>query len=101
MLSFAQENSNEKVLNRIVPSSISISEYENSRPAIFIDGERVDKSIFTFLFWADSLGATFTLHGRVEEKKSGSEIILGLSGISTVILISVQEVTGLELSDPN
>ena len=47
MLSFAQENSNEKVLNRIVPSSISISEYENSRPAIFIDGERVDKSIFT------------------------------------------------------
>ncbi|WP_313096084.1 hypothetical protein [Empedobacter sp.] len=47
MLSFAQENSNEKVLNRIVPSSISISEYENSRPAIFIDGERVYKSIFT------------------------------------------------------
>lgn len=33
------------------------------------------------------------------KKKSGCEIILGLSGISTVILKSVQEVAGLELSE--
>ncbi|WP_291099962.1 MULTISPECIES: hypothetical protein [unclassified Empedobacter] len=47
MLSFAQEKTNEKGLNKIIPSSISISEYENSRPAYFLDGERVEKSVFT------------------------------------------------------
>ncbi|MGV0924288.1 hypothetical protein [Empedobacter tilapiae] len=43
VLSFSQESINEKVLNRIIPSSISTSEYENNKPAYFIDGERVDK----------------------------------------------------------
>ena len=41
LLSFAQEKTNEKVLNKIVPSSLSISEYKNSRAAYFVDGERV------------------------------------------------------------
>lgn len=43
VLSFSQEGINKKVQNRIIPSSISTSEYENSKPAYFIDGERVDK----------------------------------------------------------
>ncbi len=49
ILSLAQDNMNEEVLSRIVPSSIPISEYENSKPAYFVDGKRVDKSMISKL----------------------------------------------------
>ena len=48
MLSFAQESSaNIKNINKLHRSSQSITAYENSRPAFFIEGKQVSESFFS------------------------------------------------------
>ena len=75
MLSFAQEKTNEKVLNKIVPSSLSISEYENSRAAYCVDGEWVYGDVLPRMSPDDI--ARITVIATAEEYPSGKvEIIL-------------------------